>query len=222
MLVAEHIRKSYGKKVILEDINITIRPGESVAIIGKNGCGKSTLLQILAGINKPDAGNLAYYGQTPLADKKVFQTMCGYVPQENPLLEELTVYDNLRLFGAGKAATNHELMQKFEIEDILHQQVSRLSGGMKRRVAIACSVHHLPAILFMDEPTTALDIYYKSTIHDWMDYYRKRNGILLITSHDEQEILECDRCFLMSGGTVRELSAEEKNEHSIRKLIIQS
>lgn len=222
MVKVDGIHKSYGKKEILKGITFSVQPGESVAIIGRNGCGKSTLLQILAGILKPDSGEINYYGLNPRINKKVFKTKCGYVPQENPLLEEVSVYDNLRLFDADKAVIQQELLQKLDLKDILNQKVSRLSGGMKRRVSIACAVHHLPAILFMDEPTTALDIYYKATIHEWMDYYRKQKGILILTSHDEQEILGCDRCFLMADGVLRELTAEEKNESTIRRLIMES
>lgn len=222
MLRVEHVKKSYGKKTILEDINMQVYPGEMVAIIGRNGCGKSTLLQILAGVQKPDAGELEYVSTYPLRDTKKFRELCGYVPQENPLLEEMTVADMLTLYGIDKKGLSDDMLKGFELEGILKQTVSKLSGGMKRRVSIACCVQNRPQIIFMDEPTTALDIFYKSSIHDWMEQYRKKQGILVITSHDEKEILFCDRCFLMTGGVLRELKEEEKNEHTIRQLIVEN
>ncbi len=220
MIKVEHISKNYTKRPVLKDVCFSVACGEQIAIIGRNGCGKSTLMQILAGILKPDSGSIQYFDKNPLRERKVFRTLCGYVPQGNPLIEELTVKDNLKLFGANLNQITSELLRDFELETILNKKVSTLSGGMKRRVSIACAVFYLPAILFMDEPTTALDLYYKSTIHSWMEQYRKRNGILVLTTHDEHEISMCDRCFYMSDGEVRELSEEEKTIERIRNLIL--
>ena len=90
MIQVTHIKKRYGKKVVLEDITFSVKPGECVAIIGENGCGKSTLLKIMADVMKADSGEYSYYGKTKNVNK-----LCGYVPQENPLLEDLSVKDNL-------------------------------------------------------------------------------------------------------------------------------
>lgn len=221
MVKIEHVCKKYGKRSILEDITFSAQSGERIAIIGRNGCGKSTLMQILAGITKADGGSISYFGRNPWREKKLFRTLCGYVPQENPLMEELSVRDNLRLYGATDNNCQHDLMSFFELDDMMRTPVSKLSGGMKRRVSIACAVFYQPAILFMDEPTTALDLYYKATIHEWMDLYKEKNGILIMTTHDEQEIAMCDRCFFMEQGRVRELSGKEKEAERIRDLIMQ-
>ena len=99
MIEVTQIRKSYGKKKVLSDITFQVKPGECVAIAGKNGCGKSTLMQIMAGILKPDGGELCYFGKKAAYKSSTFRRFCGYVPQENPLMEELTVQDNLKLWG---------------------------------------------------------------------------------------------------------------------------
>ena len=91
MIEVTQIRKSYGKKKVLSDITFQVKPGECVAIAGKNGCGKSTLMQIMAGILKPDGGELCYFGKKAAYKSSTFRRFCGYVPQENPLMEELTV-----------------------------------------------------------------------------------------------------------------------------------
>lgn len=222
MIKVEHITKKYGKRTILKDISFSANCGEKIAIIGRNGCGKSTLMQIMAGIMKPDSGSLQYFDKNPQKEQKVFRSLCGYVPQGNPLIEELSVKDNLKLFGATSKHIESDFLDNFELQPILNQKVASLSGGMKRRVSFACAVFYLPAILFLDEPTTALDIYYKTTIHNWMNTYQKMNGILVMTTHDEQEILMCDRCFFMSDGTLRELTAEERSLERIRNLILKS
>ena len=91
MIEVTQIRKSYGKKKVLSDITFQVKPGECVAIAGKNGCGKSTLMQIMAGILKPDGGELCYFGKKAAYKSSTFRRFCGYVPQENPLMEELTL-----------------------------------------------------------------------------------------------------------------------------------
>lgn len=202
MITVSHISKAYKKKTILRDITFSAESGEQIAIIGRNGCGKSTLMQILAGIMKPDAGELLYYNQTPLHNQKLFQKFCGYVPQENPLIEEVSVQDNISLWTGKRGKPEQYLMEMFQLDEILKMRVDKLSGGMKRRVSIACAIANWPPVLLMDEPTTALDIYYQKSIHDLMRDYRKRNGIIIITTHDQTEIQESSKVFLMSDGCV--------------------
>ena len=103
MLEVSNIKKKYGKKIVLEDVSFQANCGERVAIIGRNGCGKTTLMQILAGILKPNEGRLRYFGKNPQSKKEYFRKYCGYVPQELPLMEELSVRDNLRLWGDRKS-----------------------------------------------------------------------------------------------------------------------
>ncbi len=219
MVEISHLRKKYGKKLILEDINFRAECGERIGIVGKNGCGKSTLMRIMAGIMKPDEGDILYFGQKALGKRKVFQKYCGYVPQENPLIEELSVKDNLRLWGNKLGQRNEMLIELLQLQDMMHMPVEKLSGGMKRRVSIACALVNLPPIILLDEPTTALDLYYKESIHQWMKNYQKMNGIIIMTTHDEQEIMECDRCLIMEEGKVTELPKCEKTIPLVKSYI---
>ena len=95
-----------------------------------------------------------------------------------------------------------------------------MSGGMKRRLSIACALAGWPPILLLDEPTTALDLYYKDNIQQWLRQYRQMNGIVLLTSHDEKEILSCDRCFIMKQGRMKELAGENFTIEEIQKEIL--
>ncbi len=209
MIEVSHIKKKYGKKQILHDISFRVECGECVAVVGKNGCGKSTLLQIMAGILKADGGSIRYFGQDTGKNKKAFRKYCGYVPQENPLMEELSVKDNLKLWGAGKNAASEKVIRQFRLEEILSVPVEKLSGGMKRRLSIACALLEWPPILLLDEPTTALDIYYQENVRQWMGEYRKMNGIIVMTTHEEKEILTADRCLVMNDGKMLELSGSD-------------
>lgn len=205
MINVSGLKKKYGKQTVLEDISFSANCGEKVVIVGMNGCGKSTLMQILAGVMKADAGSVSFFGNEAIGNMKVFRSFCGYVPQDNPLMEELTVKDNLLLWKGRDNSVRDMIISQFELKDILGKRVSELSGGMKRRLSIACALLKWPPILLLDEPTTALDLYYKNSIGQWINEYCKMNGIVIMTTHDESEILSADRCLFMENGKIRDV-----------------
>lgn len=209
MIQVEGIAKRYKKHEVLKHVSFTARPGEQVVIVGRNGCGKSTLLQILAGVLPADSGELFYYGNKMQGRAAQYRQYCGYVPQENPLFEELTVRDNLRLWEAGNKVYTAEVVRLLQLEEIQGIVVGKLSGGMKRRVSIACAMLSWPPVLLMDEPTTALDVYYKETILEWLKGYRDKNGIVIMTSHDEREIRDADHIFYLENGILREVDSPD-------------
>lgn len=219
MIEINNISKKYGTKVVLRNISFQAHSGECVVIIGKNGCGKTTLMQILAGVMKPDSGKIHYLGQELSYKSQQFHKFCGYVPQENPLMEELSVKDNLKLWGVTGSKQYEKIIDSFQLREILRAKVEKLSGGMKRRVAIACALAEWPPILLLDEPTTALDIFYKESIEEWLREYNRMNGIVIMTTHDESEILKADRCLVMKEGELIELSKEDISMENIRKYI---
>ncbi len=219
MIEVAHIYKKYGRKEILKDINFRAKSGECVSIVGRNGCGKTTLIKILAGILKPEKGSILYYEKDPLHKKSLFHKYCGYVPQETPLIEELSVKDNLRLWGVGRSDQYERILDDFQLRDILKMRVSKMSGGMKRRLGIACALAEWPPILLLDEPTTSLDIYYKESIQAWLLEYQKMGGIVVMTTHDESEILQSDRCLVMVDGRLTELSGEDVTMQNIREFL---
>lgn len=219
MIEVSHISKKYGRREILKDIHFQAKSGECICVAGRNGCGKTTLMKILAGIIKPDGGSVTYFGKDPLRDHKVFHRSCGYVPQESPLIEELSVKDNLRLWGVWGSARRAEILDLFHLREILRMKAGRLSGGMKRRLGIACALAEWPPILLLDEPTTSLDIAYKESIRTWLFDYQKLGGIVVMTTHEESEILSGDRCLVMADGSLTELCGADVNMRQIRKYI---
>lgn len=204
MIEIENITSAYGRKKVLHGITLSAERGECVGIVGPNGCGKSTLLSIMAGVLRPVAGSILYYGNDALKNRNVFNKMTGYVPQENPLLPELSVYDNLRLWYPDKEELQKELKQGFlqilGIPEFVKMPVSKLSGGMKKRVSIGMALSGMPPVLILDEPSAALDLVCKEDIKRYLQIYLERKGTVVITTHEESELALCDSLYVMKGG----------------------
>lgn len=204
MIEIEDLTSAYGKKKVLCGVTLNGVRGECIGIVGPNGCGKSTLLSIMAGVMRPQSGSICYYGKNALTNRKVFQKMTGYVPQENPLLPELSVYDNLRLWYPDKAELDKELaggfLQILGIPEFAKMRVSKLSGGMKKRVSIGLALSGTPPVLILDEPSAALDLVCKEDIKRYLKIYLERKGTVVITTHEESELSLCDSLYVMKNG----------------------
>lgn len=143
--------------------------------------------------------------------------MTGYVPQENPLISELSVYDNLRLWYPDKAELTKELEEGFlrilGIPDFLKMSVSKISIGMKKRVSIGIALSGMPPVLILDEPSAALDLVCKEDIKRYLQIYLERKGTVVITTHEESELSLCSRLYIMKDGKLTEVDKElrEKN-----------
>ncbi len=210
MVEVRDIRKSYGRKLVLDGVGFSAGPGEQIALVGRNGCGKSTLMQIMAGLIKADSGTVSYFGKDTLSGRGFSHTV-GYLPQENPLIEELSVADNISLWSGVRVKPEDEVVKMFHLKDMLRDPVYKLSGGMKRRVAIACACVHMPPVMLMDEPTAALDIYYRLEVRKWMKQYREMNGTIITVTHDSDEMSDSTRCLLIEDGIIKEYEEEKKN-----------
>ena len=215
-LKIDNVYKEYdtskGKMVALNGANLDIAENEFICVVGPSGCGKSTLLNIIAGLLEPTSGTV-YLDGKPIEGTGMER---GVVFQQYALFPWRTVLKNV-MFGPEmkKMPKNQaeEIARKYikavGLEGFENSYPKELSGGMKRRLSIACALVENPPFLLMDEPTTALDLYYKESIHQWMKTYQQKNGIILMTTHDESEIRNADRCLFMDEGKVQELDAED-------------
>ena len=200
MLSVEHISFSYRKKEVLRDVSFTAKEGDFIGIVGKNGCGKSTLLSVLAGVRRPASGTLSYEGSPLFTKKSIPADLIGYVPQLNPLLPELPVRDNLRLWLRNTAASPESLYLQMGLTDYLRVPVSKLSEGLKKRVSIAAVLQNNPKILILDEPSAALDLPCKEVIHEQLLTFTKNGGIVLFTTHEEAEFSLCNTLYILKDG----------------------
>ena len=206
MIEVKNISKRY-RNTVLDDISFTAEKGQCIGIIRANGCGKTTLLSIMAGVNKAQSGKIYYNNE--LADRKsVFKKYIAYVPQENPLIDELTTKDNLLLW----LGSNRKIKDGFEngvlkdlgIDEFLNKQVNELSGGMKRRLSIGISLSNNAPIMLLDEPGSALDIYGKQEVNSYISNYVKNGGTVVMSTHDRDEIDLCTKLYKIEDGILKE------------------
>lgn len=199
----KNIAKAFGKKHVLCGVSLTAEGGKCVGIIGANGCGKSTLFSILAGIQRGE-GDFLLDGKSLMKNVRFRRERVGYIPQGTPLIDELTAYDNLLLWYSradlNRMLKSDSVITRLGIDKFIKTVVRRMSGGMKKRLSIACAVAHNPDIIIMDEPTAALDIVCKQNVADYIDSCRKEGKLVLLATHEEQDLRLCDELYLMRDG----------------------
>ena len=211
MIKIRDITKKYDNKPVLNNINLNIKKGSCVGILGSNGSGKTTLLSVLAGILKPESGSFIYDIGTGETD----------LPQTNPLIEELSARDNLLLWYDKKSMEEElksGLASLLKIDEFINKPVYKLSGGMKKRLSVACSLYTKPRILLMDEVSAALDIVCKDIIYSYINEYKKSGGTIILVTHDLGELSLCDEHYLLKNGEL--YSYEYRNDvHELAKML---
>ena len=208
-IVITNIHCSFRRKKVLENVSFKAYPGDCVGIVGINGSGKSTLLSILAGIQKPYLGTFHCFGHEMFRERSLFPRLVAYLPQENPLLPELTARDNLRLWYGRHIPEDFPILDELSLREMLPMKVKSLSGGMKRRLSIACAVAENQRILILDEPTSSLDLSQKEIIGRYIRSYTENGGIAILSTHDEREIRMCNALYYLMGNTLVPVSADE-------------
>lgn len=217
MITIDSLSKKYGKHPILNSISFNVSPGDCIGIVGSNGSGKTTLLSIIGGIQKPDTGRILVDGAN-LSSLSSASSSISYVPQENPLINELTARDNLRLWYHGsRSSLNNELkegiLKMLGVDEFIDKTVSKMSGGMKKRLSIAIALLSKPDVLIMDEPSAALDISCKFQIKKYMQYYTQQmNGSIILASHDQSELSICNKLFLLKNGVLTAINSKVNDE----------
>ena len=221
MFEIKGIKKNYGRNQVLNGIDLEVNAGEIIGILGANGSGKSTLLSILAGLQQPQGGFFNMDGKDLLRDSKLRNKVMAYVPQENPLIEELNAWDNLRMWYS-RADIEKELkngvLKLLGIDEFLKVPVSKMSGGMKKRLTIGCAMNSNPKLMLLDEPTAALDMVCRNEIYDYFESYRSSGGSMIISTPELQEIELCDRCFILKDGVLHPYTYDGDLPHLIGRL----
>lgn len=219
ILITRNLKKVYGKRdmafTVLDDINMAIKQGESVAVIGKSGSGKSTLMHILALLDKPTGGEVLIAGKNAgnISKKqlnKLRNKEFGFVFQQFFLNANASVLDNvilpLKIAGVSlreRKQRGLEVLRQVELEDKAAAKANDLSGGQKQRAVIARALINDPAVIFADEPTGNLDSITGQNIEDMLFRLNKERGItLIIVTHDEDLAARCQRQIHIKDGRI--------------------
>ena len=229
LVEARRLTKRFGDFTAVDDVSFEVRPGEAFGFLGPNGAGKSSTMRMIAAVSPVTEGYLRVMGLDPAADGPEIRGRLGVVPQEENLDEELSVYENLliygRYFGMPRKVINERVAELLHFAALTERRDSRvepLSGGMKRRLVIARGLINQPEVLILDEPTTGLDPQARHLLWDRL-YRLKQQGVtLIITTHymDEAEQL-CDRLVIMDKGRIVAEGSPRSliEEHSTREVL---
>ena len=210
MLEIKALRKSYGNVVAVDGVALQADRGETVGLLGPNGAGKTTTVSIIAGLLRPDSGEVLIDGRPLRGDTDPIKRKIGLVPQDIALYDELSAAENLTFFGALYDIRGAKLKRAMGdaldlvgLADRTKDKVSAFSGGMKRRLNLAAALLHDPEILLLDEPTVGVDPQSRNAIFDNLETLKKRGKTLLYTTHymEEAERL-CDRLVVIDHGRV--------------------
>jgi phospholipid/cholesterol/gamma-HCH transport system ATP-binding protein len=201
LIELKNVRKAFGEQVVLEGIDLTIEEELVTTIIGRSGIGKSVLLKVIIGLLPLDGGEIRYRGRDILemsgAERRQFKSDVSYMFQSNALFDSMTVYGNVALpleerTRMTKAEIRRRVLGKFEqldLHDVMAKYPSQLSGGMRKRVALARALITEPRIVLFDEPTTGLDPIRKGEVHRMIARYQKAfDFTAVIVSHDIPEV----------------------------------
>jgi ABC-2 type transport system ATP-binding protein len=215
----EHLQKHYGKIQALQGISLTVQPGEIFGLLGPNGAGKSTLIRILIGLTRPSAGSVKILDLDPVRHARAVRQQIGYMPQESVLYEDLSARDNLRFFGRPHAVSNleraiDEVLDFTQLQARADDPVYGFSGGMKQRISLACALLHHPRILFLDEPTAGVDPKLRETFWEHFRQLAAEGVTIIISTHQMDEALYCDRLAILRNGTVLACETPKNLLHS--------
>lgn len=219
MFSVSSINKRYGKNQVLSDVSFEAAPGKCIALLGINGSGKSTLLSILSGNLKADSGSYGFDTDATAA----------LLPQDNPLLPELTALDNIRLWNPGNRKKvldehNMDICRNLGVDTFLHKRVSKLSGGMKKRLSLAITMMSDPDLLLLDEPLASLDLLCKNGILHYLKTYTTGGGSVVIATHETSALDICDQIYILKNGHLnlaldRSVSQEDISQDTYIKFL---
>jgi ABC-2 type transport system ATP-binding protein len=210
-----HLTKSYGDYRAVDDLSFHVYAGEIFGLLGPNGAGKSTTLRTLITLLHPTSGSATVLGHDTVREADTVRTIIGYVPQERAIDRFLTGREHLQLLGALYHLTKHEattrineLLTLVDLEAFADRPAKTYSGGMKRKLDIACGLLPNPKILFLDEPTLGLDVQSRLRIWDYIRMLKTRGMTVVMTTNylDEADQL-CDRLAIIDKGRIKTLGA---------------
>ena len=208
MIRVDGLVKRYKELIAVDNFSMTVNEGEILALLGPNGSGKSTTINCILALLEFDAGNITVMGKPMTPKSYDLKRLIGVVPQEVSVFEELNVYENIDFFCGlyikdkdERKKLVQEAIDFVELNEFKKFRPKKLSGGLKRRLNIACGIAHKPKIIFFDEPTVAVDPQSRNKILEGIEELRKQGATIIYTSHYMEEVEQlADRIIVIDKG----------------------
>ena len=218
--------KSYDKIVAVNNVNLEIKEGEMFGLVGPDGAGKTSTIRILCGLIKADSGSIELLGLDLYKSKKEIQSQIGYLSQKFSLYGDLSIDENIEFFALIHNVSDfkkrrEELLEFTRLTPFRDRLAEKLSGGMKQKLALACSLIHKPKILFLDEPTTGVDPVSRRDFWKILSDLQKEGITILMTTPYLDEAERCNRVALMNKSEIIAIDTPQNIKSSIHKQVIE-
>lgn len=222
----KELHKTYGDIKAVNGINLNVNGGEMFGLVGPDGAGKTTTIRTLCGLLKVDSGSVEVLGSELKKNKKEIQNQIGYLSQKFSLYGDLSVDENIEFFAdihnvKGFEQRRDELLSFTRLTPFRDRLAEKLSGGMKQKLALACSLIHKPKILFLDEPTTGVDPVSRRDFWKILSDLQKEGITILMTTPYLDEAERCNRVALMDKGEIIAVDTPQNVKASINKQVIE-
>jgi len=216
MIQLDNITKTYnkGKVLAVKEISFSVKPGELFGLIGPDGAGKTTLFRILTTLLVADTGTAVVNGSDVVKEYAKIRNSVGYMPGRFSLYQDLTIEENLQFFATIFGTTieeNYHLIKDIyvQIEPFKDRRAGKLSGGMKQKLALCCALIHKPAVLFLDEPTTGVDVVSRKEFWEMLKRLKAEGITILVSTPYMDEARLCDRIALIQKGSILSIDTPE-------------
>lgn len=217
MISVQNISKTYNKGSVsaLKDVSFQIETGEIFGLIGPDGAGKSSLFRIITTLLLPDSGNASVNNYDVIKDFKEIRKQIGYMPGKFSLYQDLTVEENLNFFAtifSTDIQTNYHLIKDIyeQLKPFKDRRAGKLSGGMKQKLALCCALIHKPIALFLDEPTTGVDVVSRREFWEMLKKLKAQGLTILVSTPYMDEASLCDRIAFISKGSLLSIDSPEQ------------
>jgi ABC-2 type transport system ATP-binding protein len=222
----DKLSKSFGDIKAVDDVSFNVEEGEMFGLVGPDGAGKTTTIRTLCGLIKPNSGNIALLGIDINNNRKIAQNKIGYLSQKFSLYGDLSVDENIEFFADIHGVKNYsdrrnELLEFTRLTPFRDRPADKLSGGMKQKLALACSLIHCPKILFLDEPTTGVDPISRRDFWKILSGLLKEGITILMSTPYLDEAERCNHVALMNKGKILGLDTPQNIKKSIDREVIE-
>jgi len=226
VVALDRMTRRYGAVVAASEVTFSVRPGEMFGLIGPDGAGKTTTLRVILGLLRPDEGTVRTCGFDPIRDNEAVSRRIGYLSQRFSLYGDLSVDENVAFFAAihgvkGWKPRRDELLEMLRMTPFRTRLADRLSGGMKQKLALACTLIHTPELLILDEPTTGVDPVSRRDFWRILARLQRQGLTLLLTTPYLDEAERCQRVALMDRSRILNLSTPDQLRSEAKGMVLE-